>query len=325
VLELDPVSTVHGVVQKLLPMTVFLPVRRCNVRDLLFALASMLIFLLIRPGLAQNEDTTAALLLACDRAAASPSDTNRPIGVAGVPSETLNWQIAIPACDAAVAAAPDNPRIIFQLGRAHAAAKADESARGYFSKASDLGYAAAQASLGLFYATGRGELTRNDDEALRLFRLAAEQGDGFGHNNLGFFHETGRGGLPKDDSEAALHYGLATDGGDSWGQYNLGRYYQTGRGGLTPNDRQAAHLYKLAAEQGHALAEVSLGFFYEVGRGELPKDDREAVDLYKRAAEQGNAAGQSNLGRFYLNGLGGLNQNDQEAALRANDGETSES
>jgi hypothetical protein len=41
------------------------------VRGLLSALASVLIFVLVRPGLAQNQDTTAALVLACDRAAAS--------------------------------------------------------------------------------------------------------------------------------------------------------------------------------------------------------------------------------------------------------------
>jgi len=89
------------------------------------------------------------------------------------------------------------------LGRTHAAAKAYESARKQFSKASDLGYPAAHASLGVFYAIGRGGLAKDDREALRLFKLAAEQGDPYGNNNLGFFYETGRGGLPKDDVEAA--------------------------------------------------------------------------------------------------------------------------
>ena len=125
------------------------------------ALASALIFVLVWPVLAQNQDTTAALVLPCDRAAASPTDKDRPVGLAGVPSGRLDSQNAIAACEAAAAAAPDNPRIMFQLGRAHAAAKANESARAYFSKASDLGYAAASASLGDFYASGRGGLARN--------------------------------------------------------------------------------------------------------------------------------------------------------------------
>jgi TPR repeat protein/ABC-type uncharacterized transport system substrate-binding protein len=274
----------------------------------------LLILVLVWPAFAQNQDKTAALVSACDRAAASPTDNDRPRDLVGVPSDRLDSQIAIGVCETAVATEPNNPRIMFQLGRAYAAAKAYESARVYFSKASDLGYAAARASLGSFYAMGRGGLARNDNEALRLSRLAAEQGDAGGYNNLGFFYATGRGGLPNDDGEAARYYKLAADNGDSWGQYNLGRFHETGRGGLTANDREAARWYKLAADQGHALAEVNLGFFHEIGRGGLPKDDREAVSLYQRAATQGNAAGQNNLGRFYLNGRGGLPQSDEEAA-----------
>jgi TPR repeat protein/ABC-type uncharacterized transport system substrate-binding protein len=284
------------------------------VRDLLSALASVLIFLLVRPGLAQNQDTTAALILACDQAAASPSDTNRPVSVAGVPSGRLDSQIAIAACEAAAAAAPDNPRIMFQLGRAHAAVKADDSARAYFSKASDLGYAAAQASLGDFYASGRGGLARNDDEALRLFKLAAEQGDPLGNNNLGFFYESGRGGLAKDDREAARLYKLAAGQGNANAQNGLGFFYANGRGGLPKDDREAARLYKLAADQGNANAQNNLGVFYRDGRGGLAKDDREAARLYKLAADRGNALGRTNLGSFYQFGLGGLPQSDQEAA-----------
>jgi TPR repeat protein/ABC-type uncharacterized transport system substrate-binding protein len=283
------------------------------VRDILFALTSVLIFL-VRPGLAQNQDTAASLVLACDLAAASPSDTQRPVGTAGVPNSKFDPQVAIAACGAAAAVAPNDPRIMFQLGRAYFATKAYESARVQFSRASDLGYAAAQANLGVFYSAGLGGLAKDDREALRLFRLAAERGDPFGNNNVGFFYEIGRGGLPKDDLEAARFYKLAADNGEPWGQYNLGRFYQNGRGGLTRNDRESARLYRLAADQGHEAAEVNLGFFYETGRGGLPKDDLEAARLYQRAAERANAAGQNGLGRFYLTGRGGLPQSDEEAA-----------
>ena len=263
---------------------------------------------------ASRADATAALVLDCDRAAASPTDKDRPVGLAGVSSGRLDSQIAIAACEAAAAVASDNPRIMFQLGRAHAAAKADEFARAYFSKASDLGYAAAQASLGSFYAIGRGGLAKADPEALRLFKLAAERGDPLGNNNLGFFYETGRGGLEKDDREAARLYQLAADDGEPWGQYDLGRLYQNGRGGLTQNDREAARYFRLAADQGNDFAEVSLGFFYETGRGGLPKDDVKAIGYYKHAADQGNAGGRNNLGFFYANGRGGLAKDDREAA-----------
>jgi TPR repeat protein/ABC-type uncharacterized transport system substrate-binding protein len=275
---------------------------------------SALILFLVRPGLAQNQDTTAALVLACDRAAASPTDKNRRVGVPAIFFASIDPKIAIPACQEAAEAAPENPRILFQLGRAYAAAKANESARAYFQKASDLGYPPAQANLGAFYAFGAGGLERNDEEALRLSRLAADQGGGLGHVNIGFFYEVGRGGLPKDDKAAAQHYKFAAEAGEASGQNNLGRFYQNGRGGLTADDREAARLFKLAADQRHPLAEVNLGFFYETGRGGLPKDDRQALGLYQRAAFQGSAAGQYNVGRFYQFGRGGLHQSDQEAA-----------
>jgi TPR repeat protein/ABC-type uncharacterized transport system substrate-binding protein len=269
-----------------------------------------LTFVSVLPAFPQvQQDAT----LACDRAATSPTDKNRPFGGPAVFFASINSQVAIAACQEAAAAEPENPRILFQLGRAYAAARANGSARAYFQKASDLGYPQAQANLGTFYAAGRGGLARDDEEALRLSRLAADQGDGLGHNNIGFFYEFGRGDLPKDDSAAAQHYKFAAEAGEAWGQYNVGRFYQAGRGGLTADEREAARVYKLAADQRHAPAEVNLGFFYETGRGGLPKDEREALGLYQRAAAQGNAAGQNNLGHFYQQGLGGLPQSDEEA------------
>jgi hypothetical protein len=60
------------------------------VRDLLRVLASVLIFVLLRPALAQNQDMTASgLVLACDRVATSPTDKDRPVGLAGVPQGSL--------------------------------------------------------------------------------------------------------------------------------------------------------------------------------------------------------------------------------------------
>jgi TPR repeat protein/ABC-type uncharacterized transport system substrate-binding protein len=283
-------------------------------RDSSLTLATLLFFIWTWPAAAQNEDASANLVLACDRAAASPSDDNRPAGIAGVPSGKLDPQYAIPACEAAVAAAPDEPRVRFELGRAQAAAKDYEAARLQFSKASDLGYAVGRASLGAYFAIGLGGLARDDREALRLFKLAAEQHDALGDTNLGFFYETGRAGLPKDESEAARLYKLAADKTEPWGYYSLGRLYEDGRGGLPQDDREAARLYKLAADQGHAPAEVRLGFFHEAGRGGFSKEDREAAHYYKRAADQGDAAGRNDLGRFYQNGRGGLPQSDQEAA-----------
>jgi TPR repeat protein len=155
---------------------------------------SAFIFVLVLPAFPQDQQDAT---LACDRAAASPSDNKRPLGVPAVFFASIDPQIAIPACQEAAAAEPENPRILFQLGRAYAAAKANESARAYLQKASDLGYPQAQAILGTFYAAGRGGLARDDEEALRLSRLAADQGDGLGHNNIGSSMSLAVAGCPK--------------------------------------------------------------------------------------------------------------------------------
>ena len=52
----------------------------------------------------------------CDRLTAHPSDPDH-VGE-GVPSSAVVTHLAIPACRAAVAAEPDNPRLHYQLGRA---------------------------------------------------------------------------------------------------------------------------------------------------------------------------------------------------------------
>jgi hypothetical protein len=69
---------------------------------------------LVLPAFPQDQQDAT---LACDRAAASPSDNKRPLGVPAVFFASIDPQIAIPACQEAAAAEPENPRILFQLGR----------------------------------------------------------------------------------------------------------------------------------------------------------------------------------------------------------------
>jgi hypothetical protein len=109
--------------------------------------ATVFTFVLVSPAFPQDPQ---GATLACDRAAVSPTEKNRPFGVPGVFFASIDPKIAIPACQEAASAAPENPRILFQLGRAYAAAKANESARAYVQKASDLGYPPAQASLAVW-------------------------------------------------------------------------------------------------------------------------------------------------------------------------------
>jgi TPR repeat protein len=261
------------------------------------------------PGLARD-----SLTRPCDIATASPTDRTRPADIAGVDVSKIDTKVALPACQAALNAAPDDARLLFQMGLIFEHLKDYSKALSYYEKAIAHGHAEAQARLGCLYAAGQGGLAENKQEAVRLYKMAADQGNAFGQAGLGAAYQLGAGGLPKDEGQAARLYKLAADQGYALAQAGLGAFYLDGRGGLPKNEREAARLFKLAVDQGIALAEFLLGAFYRNGRGGLPKDEGQAARLYKLAADQGNADGQVNLGAFYFDGRGGLLKNEREAA-----------
>jgi hypothetical protein len=158
--------------------------------------------------------------------------------------EKIDPEIAVPACKAALAADPNNPRLLFQMGRAFDAGKDKTSAKTFYERGAAQGHAGAQ-------------------------------------NNLALFHQYGVGGLSKDDLQAARLFKLAADSGEAKAQYSLGTFYEAGRGGLAKSEPDAVRLYKLSAGQGEALAQNRLGFFYAYGRGGLSKNEREAARLCK--------------------------------------------
>src|SRR5260370_1253837 len=257
---------------------------------------------------AAEEPRPADLVAACDNAAASPFDKDRPAGIAGVTIEKMSASGAIQACDAAVKAVPDDHRMVMQLGRAYLAARNYDAARMQFDKANRMGNVLAATELAGFYTKGLGGLPADDTEALRLLKKAADSGSSIAQTSLGYFHQFGRGGLDKNENEAARLYKLAADRGEAYGQSLLASFYESGRGGLPKLDTEAARLHRLAADQGNLASQDALGVFYETGRGDLPKNDQEALRFYKMGANQGFAASQYHLGRFYEGGLGGRSQ-----------------
>jgi TPR repeat protein len=285
----------------------------------------------------------------CDRLAASPYDNTRPASIVGILQDKIDPKAAVPACEAGLKAAPNDHRIMFQLGRSYAADNNYDAAFKQYSAASAKGDVSATVNLGALYISGRGVakdevesvrlmrmaadqghpvgaynlagdyeagrggLTKDDIEALRLYRISAAQGFPAANNSVGLFYETGRGGLAKDDSQAAQYYKRSADQGFAPAQYNLGRLTEAGRGGLAKDDVEALRLYQLAANQNYALAQNSVGIFQHMGRGGLTRDDVEAVRMYKLAADKGAVAAQTNLGFFYETGSGGVAKDDAEA------------
>src|SRR5215470_15693367 len=88
---------------------------------LIASISLVLIIASVAAALAQqppNAQLAALSADACDRLAASPYDKVLPTGIQGVPFEQVDAPAAIEACRAALAARPDDVRLVFQLARA---------------------------------------------------------------------------------------------------------------------------------------------------------------------------------------------------------------
>lgn len=175
-----------------------------------------------------------------------------------------------------------------------------------YKKASELGHAESQYSLGYMYAYG--ECTAKDEEkALFWYRKAAKQG-----------HEKARRMVEGIESRRRPSWGFGSYSAPSpqsmsaKDAYERGENYYYGRNGFGQDYAEAVKWYRKAAEQGYARAQCDLGFMYENGRGVTKKDDYEAVKWYRKAADQGNASAQCNLGFMYDNGRG-VTKDESEA------------
>lgn len=254
----------------------------------------------------------------CDRLAAAPSDERRPSGVSGVFFSSLDAALAVPACRAAHVAAPNLPRISFQLGRSlDRAGNGTESADLYRSAAEAL-YPVSMANLGLSYQNGDG-VARDAVVAVQWYRKAADAGNAGALTNLGAAYEDGIGsdamgmnnlaalyakgvGTATNLPEAVHWYQKAADAGLPLGMRNLGAMYENGSG-VARDPAEAVRWYRKAADAGDAPGMAYLGVMYTNGSG-VAKDPAEAVRWLQKAADAGDAHGMDNLGAMYANGSG---------------------
>ena len=236
----------------------------------------------------------------CDRLAA---DANNPDSVApAVDYETLDPAKAIPACEAAVRAYPNERRFGFQLGRAYHHAKKYDLAKQQFETLSNNGYPIATSYLAFLYAQGNG-VEKDEGKALSLVRQAADSGDAIGALALGSAHEWGQYGVAKNEAEALRWYDKAAERGNVRAALVLGEKYSEGKLGLVKDDAAAARLFRKAAERGDVQALYYLGLSYWDGRG-LPKDQAEAEQLFAKADERKNTNAMVAIAGKFERGLG---------------------
>jgi len=240
----------------------------------------------------------------CDRLAASPSDTTRPAGIAGIEHAQVNPAQAVPACRTALMLRPTDARVAVQLARALSRAGGtanDLEAVRLLLKAADAGHSGGMLGLGTMYLNGRG-VAKNEVEARRWYRKAAEAGNAEGMTYLAGLYAEGRGGVPKNQEEALRWYRKAAEAGFAFAMTQLGTMYQGGRG--VPKDiAEATRWYLRSAESGNSYGLVALGNMYDNGAG-VTKNEKEAVSWYRKAADAGNALGMTYLANMYRDGRG---------------------
>lgn len=287
---------------------------------------------------AQSSIDLAVAVTDCDRLAASPSDPGRPAGLVGVEFDQIDAVHAIPACRVAVGLRPNNPRLVFELGRAlnkiggdanvesaeryrfaadagnaaamnnlanmyqsgRGVAKDEAEAFRWYLKAADAGVLTATVNLGVAYQHGFG-VVRNAGEAVRFYRQAAEAGSAAGMNYLGVMYRDGDG-VPKDPAEALRWFSRSADAGSSGGMTNLGIMYLNGSG-VEKDPTKAVTWFRKAIDAGSPDGMNSLGTMYQNGTG-VPKDYMQARLYYEKAAAMGQINAINNLGILYQNGWG---------------------
>jgi TPR repeat protein len=173
-------------------------------------LAAILIGLVAATS-AGGEESLPNAAAECDLRAASDLDVERPTAVEGVPSTRVDATLAIPACEAAVKAAPGGRRVVYQLGRAYFAAKDYVPACARYAQAAEWGHVGATHNLGVCFLEG---LDRPGDpaKAKQLFEQGAANGLSVSMHVIGGLYELGRG-VPIDLDIALDWYRRALDRG----------------------------------------------------------------------------------------------------------------
>jgi uncharacterized protein len=237
----------------------------------------------------------------CDRLAASPQDPSRPPGIAGVSSDAIDEEKAVPACRRALESHPGDPRLSMELARAlEKSGGSDKEVAQLYRVAHEGGNLAATTHLAGLYEEGRG-VEADPAIAQSLYLKAAQGGVGSAMNSLGVLARDGTLGQ-KDMAEAADWFRRASEAGDVDGMFNYGMLLTEGTG-IAKDPKHAVTLFARAAALGHLRAKVWLGEMYANGAG-VSQDHRRAIALFEEAAAANDARAITDLAIAYAEGRG---------------------
>ncbi len=245
----------------------------------------------------------AAPVTRCDRIGANPADPDRVS--AGVHWGVLDGQAAREACAEALRRYPDEPRLLYQYGRALSRLDRYDEAVPVLSKAAEYGHLIAYMGLGSIYHF----VTVNYSEAASWYRQGAELGSAGAQTLLGDMYRNGEGFAP--DPKAAIEwYRKAAVQGYSVAQQKLGYVYETGAG-VRPDPTEAVRWYTMAAENDEPIAQFQLARMMVAGAG-IPRDPEGGARWMTKAAVQGYGEALIALARMHRTG-DGVTADDGEA------------
>lgn len=213
---------------------------------------------------------------------------------------------AIAACEAEVAAHPDEPFFAVLLAAAYLAADpTDVRGLTLVAGAATALPALATGRVGLFYLLGLAGLPVDEAQARASFETACalrpDPQAAVSCNNLATMLVEEQGGPAEPERGIALLTETCA-GGLGMACVSLAYYIETGRG-VEFDIERAADLYQGACDQGEMMGCNNLGFLLESNE-ELTQDLPRAIALYRQACDGGEILGCSNLGEAYRLGTG---------------------
>ena len=259
--------------------------------------------------LSENTLQTVQLTLDVDPCDFQAGDYLDPEGV-GVARYANEIEVlpALAACQAAVAAQPDNGRFFYQLGRVQVAMRDLDAAAGSFVRAMELDHTRAFVAMGLLDMRRTQETQGStriaaSPEALALFAKGVDRGDPYAFHALGIqLLDFGTDDVQRRQGFALLT--RAMEMGHTFSMNSLGRYFLVADSDHFDPQRGVRYLQESAA-RGDIYGFANMGFVAQNGAGDIAPDPVAALDWYKRASDQGHPSAPTSIGRMYFRGFTG--------------------
>ncbi|WP_209426250.1 caspase family protein [Pararhodobacter sp. SW119] len=251
----------------------------------------------------------------CDLEAGDALDL-QGVGYYRWPNE-IDPAVALEACGAAVAAAPETARFLFQYGRAQLADRDFEGAYRSFSTAAEAGHIRAYTELAILLTAPQVDRTvfnipADPERARALLERGIAAGDPFA------MHELGKQLFREASTEAERERGFelldrAAEMGHTFSMNELGYNFMVRDSGIYQPARGMAYL-TVSSERNDIYGHHNLGLVALLGLDGNDPDFTRARDYLVRAAEGGHPRAPADLGRMYVRGQ--LGEQDLAEALR---------